>query len=106
MGKVRKSRRAKTDPELQRQLDSAKESGEPVEAVLTLRRLDAGRSDVASTVDEVVRRVESSLGSPATDYNVLGNLGIVVMAAPERVVNAFLDQPEIESAAANEVASD
>jgi len=97
-------RRTKTDPELQRQLDAAKESGGHVEAVLTLRGGPGTSGDAETVANQVLRRVESAVGMPVDDYNVLGNLGIVVIAAPEQFVTAVLDQPEIESASANEVA--
>jgi hypothetical protein len=101
------TRRATTDPALTRQLKAAKGSQRSVEAVLTLRQStpvnDSAAASVAqATADDVLGRVEREVGLRATHTNVLGNLGVVVVAAPEPFLQSLLRQPEIESAAAND----
>lgn len=99
--------RARTEPELKRQLAAAKESGRPVEAVLILRQSVPNEEPpaakrVEAVADVVLKRVAEQTGSSAIHVNVLGNLGMLVVAASEPFLQRLLSQPEIESAAANE----
>lgn len=89
---------AKTDPALQRQLDAAKGTDRPVEAVLSLRP----EKSTKSRADRAIERVQKEVGSKPAAVNVLENLDIVVIAAQEPFMRKLLEQPEFESAVANE----
>jgi hypothetical protein len=110
---------AKTDPALQRQLDAAKGTDRPVEAVLSLRpemstKSRASKSSSSTTAsgsapsgarsraDSAIERVQKEVGSKPAAVNVLENLDIVVIAAQEPFMRKLLEQPEFESAVANE----
>ena len=101
---------AKIDPELKRRLRSrAAPASEPVEAVLRLRPR-ARRSSRAPSpeatraiAESVVGRVTQELGKDAgkVEFNVLANLGYVVVSAPRAFVERMVAQPEIASASSN-----
>lgn len=94
-------RRIKTDPELKRQLDAAKDSTDPVEAVLVLRESIEKASDPDSVARRAMQRVEAEVGLAPDVVNVLANLGIVIVSAQEQFVRKLLTQPEFASAVAN-----
>jgi len=105
MAKSRPSRRRiKTDPELKRQLDAARDSGDSIEAVLMLRESTkkSWNPDVATR--EAMQRVEDEVGLAPDVVNVLGNLGMVVVSAQEPFVRELLTQPEFSAAVANSIA--
>src|SRR5690349_21566309 len=94
-------RRIKTDPKLQRQLEAAKDSDQRVEAVLTLRDQRLKAADPKAVTRAVLKRVEDEVGVGPEVVNILGNLGVVVVAAQEPFVSSLLCQPEFSSAMAN-----
>jgi len=93
------------DSELLQQLEAAQENGEPVEAVVSLRA-EAGSDYVSADRTEeishdVLDRVERKTGVSPDKLNVFRNLGTFVVAAEPAFVVELLEQPEVESAAAN-----
>jgi hypothetical protein len=96
--------RARTDPELSRQLKAAAADRSPVEAVIVLRsgRDGAlGPDEVETQAREVLGRVEHQVGKGAADVNVLKNLASFVVSAEPEFIEALVEQPEVESAVAN-----
>jgi hypothetical protein len=89
------------DPELLRQLDAAAAAEKPIEAVVTLKPDSTEPQAVEDCAHRLVERVQKETGVDPHDVNVLGNLGLVMISADAPFVRALLDQPEVESAAAN-----
>jgi hypothetical protein len=96
-----KRRPTKIDPELGRQLDAAKETNAPVEAVLMLRNSAKPFGDASEKARDALRRVELLLGTSPDVVNILENLGIVIVSATEPFVRELVAQPEFASAVAN-----
>jgi len=98
----------RTDPELARQLDEAKESGEPVQAVVKLRRT-AGKAPVPSVMEEQTRRAVDrttrTTGEEPDDVHVLGRLATAYVSGSEKFLREFVEQPEVVSAVANQAGS-
>jgi len=94
-----------TDPELLRQLDDAKQSGEPVQAVVKLRRT-AGKAPVPSVMEEqtqrAVDRTTKTTGEAPADVHVLGRLATAYVSGSEKFLREFVEQPEVVSAVANQ----
>jgi hypothetical protein len=96
-----------TDPELLRQLDDAIETGEPVQAVVKLQRTP-GKPPIPEVVEEQTRkavdRAAESTGEQPTDVHVMGRLATAYISGSEKFLREFVEQPEIASAVANQVA--
>ena len=95
-----------TDPELLRQLDAAKKSGEPVQAVVKLQRTK-GRAPTPSAVEEqtkrAVERASATTGEEPDDVHVMGRLATAYVSGSEKFLREFVEQPEVASAVANRV---
>ena len=98
----------RTDPELIRQLDSARETGDLVQAVVRLR-YPAGRAPEPEHVEEQTRRAvdraQAASGESAADVHVMGRLAVAYVSGPEPFVRELLEQPEIAAAVANDGSS-
>lgn len=94
-----------TDPELIRQLDEAKKSGETVEAVVQLER-ETGKAPVPAKVREqaerAIKRAAEASGEDPADVHVMDNLSIAYVSGSEKFVRELVTQPEVASAVANE----
>jgi hypothetical protein len=94
----------RTDPELIRQLDSARETGDLVQAVVRLHQ-PAGRAPEPKQVEEqtrrAVHRAEAATGESPADVHVLGRLAVAYVSGPERFLRELLQQPEVATAVAN-----
>ena len=92
------------DPDLLRQLDDAATSGNPVTAVVTLRRT-AGSAPDPTVVEELARsavdRTVRTTGEKPGDVHVMGRLSVAYVSGSEKFVRAFVGQPEVVSAVAN-----
>ena len=99
---------AKIDPNLKKQLDAAKGTDQPVEAVLSLRpekpskSAKAAPSGARERADSALERVAKEVGSKPDAVNVLENLDMVVLRADEQFLRKLLEQPEFASAVAND----
>lgn len=95
----------KADPDLIRQLDVARGTDQPVEAVVWLERRDGASTlspdEVEGAAQAVIDRVAEKVGSKPTGLNVLRNLGILVVVAAEPFVRNLIEQPEVRSVVAN-----
>lgn len=94
------------DPELERQLDDAKNTTNDVEAVLTLDQSqpevqDSDPNRVNDLANRLVKHAEEASGVTPSVVNVLEQLGIVVVAAQEPFVRLLTKLPQFESAVAN-----
>ena len=97
------------DPELQRQLDQAAGSGDSVTAVVTLRRTLGTAPDpavVQEQVQQAVNRTIQSTGERPGDVHVMGRLSVAYVSGSEAFVSAFVQQPEVVSAVANQTSTD
>jgi hypothetical protein len=94
----------RTDPELIRQLDSARETGDLVHAVVRLNQ-PAGQAPEPEHVEEqtrrAVHRAEATSGESPADVHVMGRLAVAYVSGPERFLRELLRQPEIATAVAN-----
>jgi pyrroline-5-carboxylate reductase len=92
------------DPELIRQLDEARKSGDTVEAVVSLQR-KAGQMPVPSVVEvqagEAIQRASSASGEAPSDVHVMPNMAAAYVSGSERFLRELMAQPEIASAVAN-----
>ena len=98
--------RAKVDPVLTKQLDSAAGEERPVEAVVMLRqasqKVAADPEDTEKTTYKILHRVESLVGKGAKDVNIFRNLGSFVVAAEPDFLRELVMQPEVASVVANQ----
>jgi hypothetical protein len=97
-----------TDPELMRQLDDAKESGEPVRAVVKMRRRPGKApvpQDVEEQVNNAVERAARASGEQPKDVHVMGRLSVAYVEGSESFLRELVNQPEVDAAVANEPAS-
>jgi hypothetical protein len=90
-----------TDPVLQEQLNQAAAESTPVEAVVTLKPDSIEPKAVEECAQRLVSRVKDETGVDPHDVNVLSNLGLVMVSAKPEFLQKLIDQPEVESAAAN-----
>jgi len=94
-----------TDPELLRQLDEAKTSGDSVQAVVKLRRT-AGKAPEPAAVEEqtqrAVDRTTQTTGEHPDDVHVMGRLSVAYVSGSEKFLREFVEQPEVVSAVANQ----
>ena len=98
--------KAKTDPELLRQLEQAKSGGTEVQAVFALRPPDSSQKFLTPDqtqvmVENLLRRLQQETGETPRDYNIFKNLGSFVVAASPTFIRKLLEQDEIASAVAN-----
>jgi hypothetical protein len=96
--------RARADPELLHQLDEARASAEPVEAVFILRRPGGSvlaPDEVEHVTKRLLTRVQGETGSEVKDFKVFKHLGSFVVVGDPSLLRLLLDQPEIESGIAN-----
>jgi hypothetical protein len=93
-----------TDPELIRQLDSARTTGDLVRAVVRVHN-PSGKAPNPEHVEEQTRRAvdraEAASGESAADVHVMGRLAVAYVSGPERFLRELLQQPEIATAVAN-----
>lgn len=99
----------KTDPELLRQISAAGRKNDPIVGIFRIRPEDSTKltnspERTKEIVNEVVERVSKKVRSKAQRLNVLGNLGVMVIAATSQFMTELLKQPEIFSAMANQSA--
>jgi hypothetical protein len=94
-----------TDPELLRQLDDAKSSGEPVQAVVKLRRTAGKAPEPAAVEKQTQRAVDRTIeatGERPDDVHVMGRLSVAYVSGSEKFLREFVEQPEVASAVANQ----
>src|SRR6476469_2898010 len=95
---------AKIDPELTRQLQRARSSGQPVHAVVSVRRTP-GRPPQPDKIEALVKdaldRTSAATGQRPADYHVLGRMATAYVSAPAQFISALVAQPEIVAAVAN-----
>ena len=91
------------DPELEHQLDMAKED-ESVEAVLLLKGDD--HRQPPKDVDALLRRVCENSQGEAIETNYLPRVGALIVRARSRVLRLLISQPEVEMASANRLEGD
>jgi hypothetical protein len=90
------------DPELERQLASAKD-GEPVEAVLVLRQRSADWPHPPDP-EGLLRRVSPNEPAGTVERTILSRLGVLIVRAPARVIRRLIAQPAVAIASANRIA--
>jgi hypothetical protein len=94
-----------TDPELLRQLDDAKSSGEAVQAVVKLRRTAGKAPEPAAVEKQTQRAVDRTIeatGERPDDVHVMGRLSVAYVSGSEKFLREFVEQPEVASAVANQ----
>jgi acyl carrier protein len=94
-----------TDPELLRQLDDAKTSGEPVTAVVKLRRTAGKPPEPAAVQEQTQRAVDRTIqttGEHPDDVHVMSRLSVAYVSGSEKFLREFVEQPEVASAVANQ----
>jgi hypothetical protein len=91
------------DPDLERQLASAKED-EAVEAVLLLKGDDQNKPPV--DVDALLKRVCDKGQDEKIELNYLPRIGALIVRARSRVLRLLISQPEVEMASANQLEGD
>ena len=94
----------KTDPELLRQIDSAADNNEYIQAVFSLalptkKLLDP--QQVEETTNQVLHRAEEEVGSKPSDVNIFKNMGSFVISADASFIQKVIDDPDVASAIAN-----
>jgi predicted mannosyl-3-phosphoglycerate phosphatase (HAD superfamily) len=93
-----------TDPELLRQLDDAKTTGEPVAAVLQLKRTRGKAPDAAKVeaqTREAIARATKATGEDPHDVHVMGRMSAAYVTGSEKFLRELVEQPEIAGAVAN-----
>ncbi|HYN71909.1 MAG TPA: hypothetical protein VES60_05355 [Nakamurella sp.] len=96
------------DPELLRQLDDAAGSGDPVTAVVTLRRTAGTAPDPAVVEEQTTRAVDRAIrttGEHPGDVHVMGRLSVAYVSGSEKFLREFVEQPEVVSAVANQTST-
>ena len=91
------------DPDLERQLASAKED-EPVEAVLLLKGDEQNKPPI--DVDALVKRVCDKSQGEEIELNYMPRIGALIVRARSRVLRLLISQPEVEMASANRLEGD
>lgn len=104
---IEKGGRPKTDPELLRQISAAQNSKKSVVGIFRLRPENATKlvnspQRTNKIVHDVFERVAKKVGTKPQRFNVLGNVGVVVVSAEPQFLSELLKQPEISSAMANQ----
>jgi hypothetical protein len=91
------------DPELERQLASAKDN-EPVEAALVLRQRSANWPHPYNP-EALLRRVCRNEPAGTVERTMLPRLGVLIVRANARVIRRLIAQPAVAIASANRNAS-
>ena len=94
-----------TDPELLRQLDEARTTGEPVAAVVQLKRAKGKPADVAAIeaqTSQAIARATKATGEDPDDVHVMGHMATAYVPGSEKFLREFVDQPQVVSAVANQ----
>jgi len=91
------------DPDLERQLDAAKED-EPVEAVLLLK--DVERDKPPTDVEALMKRVFGKGADEHVELNYMPRVGALIVRARSGVLRLLISQPEVEMASANRIEGD
>jgi hypothetical protein len=91
------------DPDLERQLDAAKED-EPVEAVLLLKDAEGDKPPI--DVEALMKRVCGKGADEDVEMNYLPRVGALIVRARSRVLRLLISQPEVEMASANRIEGD
>jgi hypothetical protein len=91
------------DPDLERQLDSAKDD-EPVEAVLLLKSDHQSKPPI--DVDALLQRVCEKSQGEEIELNYMPRVGALIVRARSRVLRLLISQPEVEMASANRLEGD
>lgn len=95
---------AKIDPQLTRQLQRAESTGQPVQAVVSVRRTP-GRPPQPDKIEALLKdaldRTSAATGQHPADFHVLGRMATAYVSAPARFISTLVDQPEIVGAVAN-----
>jgi hypothetical protein len=102
----RDTMKAKTDQELQQQLEQTASGRQEVQAVFVLRPPGSSQKfltpdQTLTMVENLLHRLQQETGESPRDYNVFKNLGSFVVAASPAFINKLLEQDEIASAMAN-----
>jgi hypothetical protein len=98
----------RTDRELLRQLDDARQSGQPVAAVVRLRHLAGTAPDpavVERQTQTALERTAETTGEQPDDVHVMGRLSVAYVSGSERFMRELVEQPEVASAVANQTGS-
>lgn len=98
-----------TDPELLRQLDEARTTGQSVSAVVQVKRRRGSPPDVAdieAKVRQAIDRTAQATGDEPDDVYVMGRVAVAYVTGSEKFVRALVDQPEVDGAVANESPSE
>ena len=90
------------DPELERQLASAKDN-EVVEAVLVLRQRSAEWPHPYDP-EALLRRVSRNEPVGTVERTILPRLGVLIVRAPARVIRRLIAQGAVAIASANRIA--
>lgn len=96
------------DKELVRQLESAAQSNKAVQAVVTLAsvaratRALPSPDAVTRSANDLIDRVSKSSGESPGDFYVMANIGAISVSASPRFLRALIEQPEVDSAIANQ----
>jgi hypothetical protein len=91
------------DPDLERQLEAAKED-EPVEAVLLLKGDDQNKPPI--NVEALMKRVCEKSQGEEIELNYMPRVGALIVRASSRVLRMLISQPEVEMASANQLEGD
>jgi hypothetical protein len=98
--------KAKTDQELQQQLEQTASGSHEVQAVFVLRPPGSSQKfltpdQTLTMVENLLHRLQQETGESPRDYNVFKNLRSFVVAASPAFINKLLEQDEIASVMAN-----
>src|SRR6476620_4317530 len=91
------------DPDLERQLETAKDD-EPVEAVLLLK--DNAQHTPPPDVDALLKRVRACEPGDDMETNYMPRVGALIVRASSRLLRLLISQPEVEMASANRIEGD
>lgn len=105
--KGRSSSKAKTDIELEKQLQSAATDEKLVEAVVRLKADDPSQivppaDRMEDLTNQLLERVKKQSGQQASRYNVFRNLGSFVVSAHPNFIQQLKEQPEVAAIMANQ----
>jgi hypothetical protein len=91
------------DPDLERQLETAKED-EPVEAVLLLKGDEENKPPI--DVEALMKRVCEKSAGEKIELNYMPRVGALIVRARSRVLRLLISQPEVAMASANQLEGD
>jgi len=94
-----------TDPELERQLQRARQSGGQVELVIKLRHRTGtlpDPDDIQAKTDRAIARAAKATGEQPADVHVIGRIASAYVSASEPFVRKLLEAPEVSSAIVND----